>query len=67
MISKTTYSSKTKLIGQSLCVLEHGIGYSNLAFAANKGQKRPKFNFKPLKLLEGLENQSQCKGKKVPN
>ena len=44
MISKTAYSSQTKLIGQSLHVAEHGIGYSNLAFAANKGQKRPIFS-----------------------
>ena len=39
MISETAYSSQTKLIGQSLHVSEHGIGYLNLAFAANKGQK----------------------------
>ena len=37
MISETTYSSQTKLIGQSLCVFKHGIGYSILAFAAIKG------------------------------
>ena len=30
MISKTAYSSQTKLIGQSLHVSEHRIGYSNL-------------------------------------
>ena len=30
MISETTYSSKTKLIGLNLHVSEHGIGYSNL-------------------------------------
>ena len=30
MISETTYSSQTKLIGQSLPIGEHGIGYSNL-------------------------------------
>ena len=58
MISETAYSSQTKLIGESLCISEHGIGYSNLAFAANKGQKRPIFSFKPLKRLEGLEIQS---------
>ena len=58
MFSETTYSSQTKLIGQSLYVTEHGIGYLNLAFAANKGQKRPIFNFKPLKRLEGLGIQS---------
>ena len=58
MISETTYSSKTKLIGQSLCISEHGIGYLNLAFAAKKGQKRSIFSFKPLKRLEGLEIQS---------
>ena len=40
MISETAYSSKTKLLGLSLLIGEHGIGYSNLAFAANKGQKR---------------------------
>ena len=28
--SETAYGSQTKLIGQSLCVSEHGIGYSNL-------------------------------------
>ena len=39
MISETAYSSKTKLIGQSLYVSEHRIGYLNLAFAANKGKK----------------------------
>ena len=30
MISETTYSSQTKLIGLNLHVSEHGIGYSNL-------------------------------------
>ena len=30
MISETAYSSQTKLIGQSLPIGEHGIGYSNL-------------------------------------
>ena len=30
MISETTYSSKTKLIGLNLHVSEQGIGYSNL-------------------------------------
>ena len=30
MISETTYSSKTKLIGLNLQVSEHGIGYLNL-------------------------------------
>ena len=30
MISETAYSSQTKLIGLSLHVWEHGIGYSNL-------------------------------------
>ena len=38
MISDTTYSSQTKLIGQSFHVSEHGIGYSNLAFEAKKGR-----------------------------
>ena len=33
------------------------ICYSNLAFAGNKGQKRPIFGFKPLKRVEGLEIQ----------
>ena len=55
-ISKTTYSSHTKLIGQSLHVSEHGIGYSNLAFSDNKGQKRPLFSFESLKPLEGQKN-----------
>ena len=39
VFSETAYSSQTKLIGQSLCISEHGIGYLNLAFAANKGKK----------------------------
>ena len=30
MISETAYNSQTKLIGQSLPIEEHGIGYSNL-------------------------------------
>ena len=30
VFSKTAYSSKTKLIGVSLLIGEHGIGYSNL-------------------------------------
>ena len=58
VFSETAHSSQTKLIGLSLHVSEHGIGYSDLAFAANKGQKRPIFSFKPLKRLEGLEIQS---------
>ena len=60
MILETTYSSQTKLIGQDLPIREHGIGYLNLSFAANKGKKRPIFSFKPLKRLEveGLEIQS---------
>ena len=37
MISETAYSSQIKLIGKSLCISEHGIGYSNLAFEAEKG------------------------------
>ena len=57
VFSETAHSSQTKLIGLSLHVSEHGIGYSDLAFAANKGQKRPIFIFKPLKRLEGLEIQ----------
>ena len=51
MFSETAHSSKTKLIGQSLHVSEHGIGYSNLTFEAKKDQKRPIFGFKPLKRL----------------
>ena len=39
MISETTYSSQTKMLGQGLGASEHGIGYSNLAIAANKDQK----------------------------
>ena len=58
MISETAYSNKTKLLGLSLLIGEHGIGYSDLAFAANKGQKMPIFIFKPFKHLEGLEIQS---------
>ena len=33
MISETTYSSQTKLLGQSLHVSEQGIGYLDLTFA----------------------------------
>ena len=58
VFSETAYSSQTKLIGPSVHLSEHGIGYLNLAFPANKDQKRPIFNFKPLKRLEGLEIQS---------
>ena len=58
MILETAYSSQTKLIGQSLPIGGHGIGYLNLAFEAKKGQKRPILGFKPLKRLEGLEIQS---------
>ena len=58
MISETTYSSQTKLKGQSPPIREHGIGYSNLAFEAKKGRERQIFSFKPLKRLEGLEIQS---------
>ena len=58
MISETAYSSQTKLIGQSLPIGEHEIGYLNLAFEPQKGQKRAIFSFKPLKRLEGLEIQS---------
>ena len=54
MISETAYSSHTKLLGQNLPIREHGIGYLNLAFAANKGKKKLIFSFKPLKRLEGL-------------
>ena len=58
MISETAYSSIIKLLGISLLIGEHGIGYSNLAFAAKKGQKIPIFIFKPFKHLDGLEIQS---------
>ena len=58
MISETAYSSKTKLLGLSPLIGEHRIGYSDLALAANKGQKMPIFIFKPFKHLEGLEIQS---------
>ena len=58
MILETAYSSQIKLIGEGLLIGEHGIGYSNLAFAANKGQKRLIFNFKPLRCLEGLKIQT---------
>ena len=37
VFSETAYSSQTKLIGENLPIGEHGIGYLNLAFAANKG------------------------------
>ena len=59
MISETAYSCQTKLIGHSRHVLEHRIGYSNLAFAANKGQKKLIFSFKPLKCPVGLKIQGQ--------
>ena len=58
VFSETAYSSQTKLIGLNLHVSEHRIDYTNLAFAANKGQKRPIFSFKPLKRREGLKIQS---------
>ena len=58
VFSETAHSSQTKLIGLSLHVSEHGIGYSDLALAGNKGQKRSIFSFKPLKRLERLEIQS---------
>ena len=58
MVLETAYSSQFKLIGQSLCVSEHGIGYLNLAFATNKGQKKADIKFETLKCLEGLEIQS---------
>ena len=56
IISETPYSSQTKLIGQRLCTSEHGIGYLILAFAANKGQKRPLFSFRMTR-NSGLEHQ----------
>ena len=58
MITETAYSSQTKLIGEGLLIEEHGIGYLNLAFAANKGPKRPILSFNPMKHLEGLKIQS---------
>ena len=58
MISETADSSQTKLIGEDLHILEHRIGYLNLAFEAKKGRKRQILGFKPLKRLEGLEIQS---------
>ena len=58
VFSDTTYDSQTKLIGQSLHASEHAIGYLNLTFAANKGQKGPIFSFKPSKGLDGLEVQT---------
>ena len=39
MISQTTFSSKTKLIGKIPPIRKHGLGYLKLAFAANKGKK----------------------------
>ena len=39
MISETAYGNQTKLIGQTLPLSEHRIGYENLVFEANKGQK----------------------------
>ena len=56
MFSETTYSSQTKLIGEGLLIKEHGIGYSNLAFEENKGQKRPIFSFKPQAESTGFQN-----------
>ena len=39
MISETAYSSQTKLIGQSLPIGEHGIGYTKFAYAGDKGKR----------------------------
>ena len=55
LISETADRTQTKLIERSLPIGEHGLGFLDLACAANKGQKRPIFKFKPLKLLEDLE------------
>ena len=65
MISETAYSSIIKLLGISLLIGEHGIGYSNLAFAAKKGQKIPIFIFKPFKHLEGLDSEIEHKYKRI--
>ena len=41
MILETTYSSQTKLIGQSLPIGEHGIGYSDLTPDPQRGLGGP--------------------------
>ena len=69
MISETIYCSQFKLIGQSLPIGEHGIGCSNFAFAANKGQKRLIISFKPMKRLktENSDLNHQCKKVAIQN
>ena len=53
MISKTAYSSQTKLIGLNLHVSEHGIGYSNLTLdpLGLRGPRGSKFMFHQIKKL----------------
>ena len=53
VFSENAYSSQTKLIGQSLHVSEHGIGYSNLAFAGFKMAARQ--NLKSQKIVNKTE------------
>ena len=49
MFSETAYSSQTKLIGQSLPIGEHGIGYSNLTLDPQeaRGALRVKIQVSP--------------------
>ena len=49
------FAPKKTIEGQSLYLSEPGIGYSDLAFAVDKGQKRPKFSFKLTKHPEGVK------------
>ena len=57
MFLETAYGSQAKLIGQSLCVSEHGTGYSNWPLQPIKA-KNTNNKFNPLKYQEGLEIQS---------
>ena len=49
MISEIAYSSQTELIGQSLPIEEHGIGYSNLTLDPQgaRGALRVKIQVSP--------------------
>ena len=55
MIWETARFEPKKLVeGQNLHLSEHGIGYSDLAFVAYRGRKRPTFSWKPCKQLGGF-------------
>ena len=54
-------------VGQSLHSLEHGIGYSDLTFADDEGQKRLILCFKPPETPKKIQNlKSGHKSKNVP-